>query len=399
MTASSLTFVMSILVPRIGAPGPWIGSSKIFGSHPGYGGTRAGMDGWIMPAPSPLLDAALSILADGKPRSAAEIFAEGQRRGLFAHETRKRIYTALSQYIQRTVGRGFKPLFVQDPDRRFRINRPADDWPSIDTTGLPPLAAPSEPPPEARAALAALHAASTGADSDAFERAVCGAFEIFGFAATHVGGNAAPDGYADALLGELGYRVTIECKLSGGDHVVGSASVAEAAKYREPYRADVCALVAPAFAPQVTFDSEMHAHGVSAWTVGDLVRAATLRLDCWDLRACFAPGYAAGPLENLAWAKVAGAAKHLRVTASLILEMGLAQQRMARTLGDPASAPRMSVDVALSLIDDRLSAAGSTRGVTREEVAAAFTWLTSPYVARALWVDEQQTAIVVRPVR
>ena len=110
------------------------------------------MDGQLMSAPSPMLDAAFSILADGKPRSAEEIFDEGVKRGLFdpAHQTRKYIYTALSQYIQRTLGRGNKPLFVEDPDRRFRLNRPVwNDWPDIDTTGLAPLAVPATPPAEA----------------------------------------------------------------------------------------------------------------------------------------------------------------------------------------------------------------------------------------------------------
>jgi hypothetical protein len=59
------------------------------------------MDSPIMAQPSPLLDAAMAILADGKPRSADEILAEGQRRGLFDPcQTRKHIYTALSQYAQ-----------------------------------------------------------------------------------------------------------------------------------------------------------------------------------------------------------------------------------------------------------------------------------------------------------
>ncbi len=46
---------------------------------------------------------------------------------------------------------------------------------------------------------------------------------------------------------------------------------------------------------------------------------------------------------------------------------------MAHTLADSASVPRLTADVAASLIDDRLTAAGSTHGVTREEIDAAFT--------------------------
>ena len=80
-----------------------------------------------------------------------------------------------------------------------------------------------------------------------------------------------------------------------------------------------------------------------------------------------------------------------------MIEIGLAQQRIAHTLADSASVPRLTADVALSLLDDRLSAGGSTRGVTRDEIDAAFTWLTSPYVGRAIWTDENHTAIVIRP--
>jgi hypothetical protein len=351
-----------------------------------------------MSPPSPLLDAALSILADGEPRSADEIFAVGMKRGLFgAHVTRKRVYTALSQYIQRTLGRGNKPLFVEDAERRFRLNRPIDDWPAIDTTGLPALAIPTEPPPMAVNAIAALQKGASGSDPGDFERAVCAAFELFGFATTHVGGNDAPDGYADALLGEARYRVMLECKLERADHIVNSDAVAEAAKYREPYRADYCALVAPAFDAQLTFASEMQTHGVAAWTVEDLVRAATLRLDCSRMRELFASGYAADRLDDLAWAQIHGPPKRLRVVASLLVQIGLAQQSMAYNLGDNASTPRLTADVALSLVDDQLTAAGSTHGVTREEIDAAFTWLTSPYVGRAIWTGDDRSAIVIRP--
>ena len=346
--------------------------------------------------PSPLLDAAVAILADGKPRSADEILAEGCRRGIFGHaQTRKHIYTALSQYVERTLGRGRKPIIVEDAARRFRINRPIDDWPALDSTGLPPLAVPSESPPGAAAALGALQEAAGSNDSAGFERAVCAAFELFGFAATHVGGNDAPDGFADALLGALSYRVMLECKLSRDDNISHSSAVAEAAKYRDAYRAQCCALIAPSFDAEITFVSELHAHGVAAWSVGDLVRAATLRLDCWQLRDLFAPGFAADPLGDIAWAMLHGSEKRLRVVASLTIDAGLEQQRMAHAMG--GTAPALTRDVALAVLDARLEATGSTRGVTAGEIDAAFAWLTSPYVGRAVWLDSERNAIVVRP--
>ena len=189
----------------------------------------------------------------------------------------------------------------------------------------------------------------------------------------------------------------IECKLERPDHIVNSDAVAEAAKYREPYRAKYCALVAPAFHDQLTFSSEMRTHGVAAWTVDDLVRAATLRLDCSQMRELFVAGYAAGLLDDIEWAQIHGPAKRLRVVASLLVQIGLAQQSMAHNIGDSASTPRLTADVALTLLDDRLASEGSTHGVTREEIDAAFTWLTSPYVGRAIWTDDSRSAIVIRP--
>lgn len=69
------------------------------------------------------------------------------------------------------------------------------------------------------------------------------------------------DGYADALLGELAYRVMLECKLARDDTVSQSNAVPEAAKYRDTYNADYCALVAPSFDAEVTFVSELRARG------------------------------------------------------------------------------------------------------------------------------------------
>jgi hypothetical protein len=189
----------------------------------------------------------------------------------------------------------------------------------------------------------------------------------------------------------------LECKLSRDDNISHSNAVAEAAKYRDAYRAEMSALIAPAFDAEVTFVSELRAHGVAAWSVDDLVRAATLRLDCWQMREFFAPGFAADPLDDIGWAMLHGSPKRLRVVASWLTQIGLEQQRMAHAMGDGAP-PHLTPDVALSALDDRLAAHGSTRGVTREEIDAAFTWLTSPYVGRAVWLDAERTAIVIRPL-
>lgn len=350
-----------------------------------------------MGPPSPLLDATQAVLADGKARTADEILAQGQRLGLFAsRETRKHIYTALSQYVQRTLGRGRKPFIIEEPDRRFRLNRPVDDWPAIDTTGLPPLGAPRDPTPRAAAVIAALHAGERASDPAVLEQAVCGSFELLGFVATHVGGNDAPDGYADAVLGGLSYRLMLECKRSSDATISQSSAVAEAVKFRDVYHAQFCALVAPSFDGEITFVSELQTHGVSAWSLDDLARAVTLRIDSFQMRDLLAPGFAGDRLDDLAWAMQHGAAKRLRVVASWLVELGLEQQRMSHAMGGPS--PTFSPDVALSLLDDRLATHGSTHGVTGDEVDAAFTWLTSPYVGRAVWLNADRAAIVIRPL-
>lgn len=132
---------------------------------------------------------------------------------------------------------------------------------------------PEVAPAEATAAITALHEAVSSSDSDAFEQAVCAMFGLFGFAATHVGGDGAPDGYADALIGELRYRVMIECKLSPDHNVAHTNAAVEAGKYRDVYRGTYCVLVALSFYAEATFGSELHTHGVAAWSVDDLFRA------------------------------------------------------------------------------------------------------------------------------
>jgi hypothetical protein len=357
------------------------------------------MDGLVMAHPRTLLDVVFSILADGKPRSTVEILAAARLHRLLPSDaTPQQVNGALSRYIERESFRGRKPTIVEDPDHRFRLNRPIDDWPATDTTGLAPLTIPTEPPASAAPAIAALRKAASGTDSVAFERAVCDMFTVFGFAATHLGGSGAPDGYADALLGELRFRVTIECKLLGHRNLAESNAAAEASRYRDTYHADSCALVAPVIDAEPVFAAELHAHAVSAWTVEDLVRAAILRLDCSQMRPLLAQGFAVDTLGDVAWAQIHGPAKRLRVVASLLVEVGLAQQRLAQQLKDGIARPRLTRDVALSLLDDRLTREGSAQGVVPEEIDAAFTWLTSPYVSRAIWSDDDHTAIVIRPL-
>jgi DNA-binding phage protein len=346
--------------------------------------------------PSPVIDAAMTILADGKARTADEILAAGVKRGLFtAGMTRKRVYTALSQYVERAAGRGRKPRITEDAEHRFMLNHAPDDWPDLDVTGLPPLTNSIPQSADAQSAIDSLQRAATQTDPTAFEIAVCEAFNKLGFIATHIGGNGQPDGYADALLGPLAYRIMIECKLSADIGDSHSAAAAEAAKFKESYHGTFCILVAPSFEGEVTFASELQVHNVSAWTVDDLTRVLSAGCNAFDAKALLRAGFAEDALDDFLWGRLHGRAKRLRVIASVIIQEGLRQQRLDRALGDGSQAPHFTVDVAMSVVDTFLGANGTTAACNREDVQAAFAWLTSPYVGRAVWLNQTHDAIVL----
>ncbi len=345
--------------------------------------------------PSPVIDAAIAVLADGKARTADEILAIGVKRGLFAGDmTRKRVYTALSQYVERAAGRGRKPRIVEDVQHRFRLNHTPDDWPDLDETGLPTLAEPATLSADTQKAIDSLQQAAQQTDPTAFEIAVCEAFNHLGFIATHVGGTGQPDGYADAVLGPLAYRIMIECKLSADIGDSHSASAAEATKFKDSYHGQYCILVAPSYEGEVTFASELQVHNVSAWTVDDMTRALRAGCNALQLQGLLSAGFAEDTLDDFLWDRVHGRAKRLRVIASVLIQEGLRQQRLDHALADGSQAPHFNVDVAMSVVNTFLAADGATAGCDREDVQAAFQWLTSPYVERAVWLSDSHDAIV-----
>lgn len=318
----------------------------------------------------PIVRAAVMVLQDGRSHTADEIFSLAVQRGLLdANAMRKYVYTSLIEYIARSRGNGRKPAIVQNADRSFRINEPPDAWPELNQA----------PPPECRPEVAALierlHQSVAGLPA-AFEQAVCEAFEALGFAATHVGGHKAPDGYADAPLGPLGYRLTIECKSS--DEGLNDPSVFEAAKYEDAYGAQCCALVARAFSGEIELVNELHNHGVSAWTVDDLERLLRIGSNPYEMRPLFAPGFAADALDDLCWEREHGRRKRVRLIADAIVRTGRTTQEAYR--GDVAEAPRIGEDVAMVLVDQDLAAAGSDARCTRADVLAAIEYLSNPLV-------------------
>jgi hypothetical protein len=335
------------------------------------------------------LRAALAILADGKPRTAKQIVEAAIARHLLPHGASGQVvYVSLVQYLARAKDSGRLLLIVQDPDRRFRANHPIDDWPEPDDP-LPSRSAVRD----VDAFEKHLRELAHGFDPEAFERAICEAFDTLGFVSRHIGGQGAPDGVLDAPLGRLAYRVMLECKTTSGA-TVSRPDAAEAAKWRESYGGDYAVIIGPSFGEADSeFTSELALHHVSAWSVDDLVAALRIAADPDELRAVFAPGYAEDHLPALVWERTHGRAKRVAVTAQLIHEV--VWRRQVAVLGHRDDAPVISEDAAMLLVDEELEKRGSTAVSTRDDVRAAFAHLTSPLVRAARWLGEPGAAIVV----
>ena len=48
------------------------------------------------------------------------------------------------------------------------------------------------------------------------------------------------------------------------------------------------------------------------------------------------------------------------------------------------------------LVQEQLTSAGATRACTRDEVQLAFEGLANPIVGRAVWLDDAESAIVLK---
>lgn len=337
-----------------------------------------------------ILTAAMEVLSDGRARTAEEIFADAVKLGLLQASSRKKyVYTALIEYIARAKGNGRKPFIVQDKDRCFRLNEPADGWPDI--AGLQQADAPISP--ETQTLIDRLSTTASGGDPAAFESAVCDAFAHLGFIAYHVGGQKAPDGYVDAPLGVLGYRAMIECKTASGN--VTQPDAFEAAKYRDAYGAQYCVLAGPAFADETELTNELQIHGVSAWTVGDLQTLLRIQADPAGMRPLFNPGYAYDALNDLLWERNHGARKRVQTIAALIRKAGWDLQVAAAAAGAGTEAPKLTVDSAMVLVDEALAAQGAKVAASREEVMLAIEWMTNPSIRQAIYADDTKTAIVI----
>ncbi len=343
------------------------------------------------PAPhGSVIRAAIEILADGKARTADQILHEALQLGLLTADTkRKYVYTALTEYIARQVAHNRRAPFLQDEQRRFRINEPADDWPDI------------EPVPrdeaQVRALMDRLERTASGDDPLAFEVAVCDAFAQLGFMTQHLGGTGQTDGVADAILGRLGYRVTIECKTS--KHPVNQTQAPEeAAKFRDALHAQYSVLAGPEFSSELELLDELQNHRVTAFAVADLQTLLELEATALEIESLLIPGYCSDRIADFLWQRRHGAAKRISTIAHLIVRGGWKLQVTSAKMTDGGDSPRLTLDYAHGMVEQALEDEGSIQGCMRADVVRAFEVLTSAIDGRAVWADDECSSIViVRP--
>lgn len=316
----------------------------------------------------------IAMLGDGKPRDAQTILDEGLARGLFAPATTKRsVYENLLLYIHQEAAGGHKPAIVEDPvTRKFRINRPVDDWPDVPLAPHPRYI----DRPALDAIAARLRTAADGSDATAFEQAVCDAFVRLGFVTRHVGGMYAPDAILDAPLGPLAYRAIVECKSAPHVKFVSQPRPEEAAKFRTANNAEFAVLVGPDFHAGESFSQEIQTHAISVWTVDDLITALRIDVDTYECRALFAPGFVYDRLADLEWSRAHGDEKRAAVIRRILRRDGYAAQCELVGHVAPSDAPVLSLDAAMLLVETALRREGAESGATREEIRAAIDDLT-----------------------
>ena len=328
------------------------------------------------------------ILSDGIARTVPEIWKVAQERHLHVATTEPELLGDIELYLNRVIARGQKPAFIRVDGHKYRINEPPDPWP----LPAPPAQGTAV---DTDALITRLReSANDSAHAEEFESAVCDAFAALGLLTTHIGGHAAPDGYADAPLGVRGYRVMLECK--SGETLRKGPDIYEAAKYKDAYHAQYCMLIGGGSGTwQQEAISEIKTHGVALWCADDLAYALQSNLTPIELEPAFAPGVIAQEvIPDILWAREHGQRKRVGIIAGIIRAAGWTTQCAAAQSNSPADAPLITEDAAMLLVDQELAAQGARVNCTRDEVRLAFEWLTNPMVGAAAWTADK-TGIVI----
>jgi DNA primase len=320
-----------------------------------------------------IISAALRILADGREHDAQDILDRALALGLLPRSTtRKYVYTALHEYVERTIGAGRKPAFVQiEGKSAFRINHEPDTWPDVP---LPPRPA-WLTQRQVDEAAARLEQTSTGGDPQAFELAVTEAFAALGFLAQHIGGNGEPDVVLTAPLGPAGYRAIVECKTASPGGVVANPRADEPARFRDARKAQYALVIGSAFGHDAALDDELRAHNVSLWTTRDLAACLRAQLGPAAMGRLFTPGRAGDAVNDALWQVAHGERKRVAVIAGIIHEQLWRSQRDLATAVPAEDAPIVDEDAVLLLVDEALHQAGVIDGATRLALRAALRTL------------------------
>jgi len=234
----------------------------------------------------------------------------------------------------------------------------------------------------ADAAIARLRATSIGGDPTAFEVATCDAFAALGFVATHVGGNAAPDGIIAAPLGTAGYRAVIECKTASAGGIVANPRPEEPAKFRAAASARYGLLIGPEFGNDVSLDAELIAHDVSLWTVDDLATCLQNAIGPDELRPALVAGRAVGALRSILWERDHGRRKRVEVIAQLMARLAWDVQRTLAQGVAIGETPALTAQALFLLVDEELVRQNVTTGATLDEAEAAVRLLETRTLLR-----------------
>jgi hypothetical protein len=73
----------------------------------------------------------------------------------------------------------------------------------------------------------------------------------------------------------------------------------------------------------------------------------------------------------------------------------LGHQAQLHAAGDAVNAPHLTTDAAMFLVDAHLATLGIPLSCSREDMEAAFAYLTSPLTAAAVWATSERTSIVL----
>ena len=338
-----------------------------------------------------IIAAALAVLADGKAHDADDILAQGRARGLLPDSTtRKYVYTALHEYVVRTLGAGRSPEFVQvTGTASFRLSGPVDTWPDIVLPAVPTWISDAD----VASLTERLQTTSIGGDPAAFEIAVCDAFAALGFVATHIGGEGQPDGVLAAPLGVAGYRVILECKTASPSGIVANPRPEEPAKFRAAAGATKSMLIGPAFGNDASLDDELRMHDVALWTVDDLVTAVSHAIGPDELRPAMEAGRVEASIRSLLWERQHGRPKRVAVIAQRLARAAWQTQVMLAKTVAIAETPSFSEDTLFVLTDETLASEGVVTGAHLDETREAIASLLHTGVLQAF----EDGFVVVRP--